>query len=274
MADRVYRGSQSLLEVQGEETQETREQELVATLEVEGNEQEVQQEQELVALLTVEEARLTEEEEQHLVALLDVEEPRRDVEEEPEIIALLDVLEEVPPIPVAPPQGFQAELGLIYLYNPDAANNLIHELNLTIEEVNEAVTDITQLTVDALKIKPYSLIGEPIAQYTPCTFDGCIYVALSTMAVKSPTFNPEEWAKIGTADYTKLYNKPNFITRADLSCTVPGLTYNANTGVLSQTNGYVIPTTTRMSNIESGIANTGRISLITARLNPEERKKA
>lgn len=265
MADEVYRGSQSLLEVQGEETQETREQELVATLSVEGNEQEEQQEQELVALLTVEEARLTEEEEQQLVALLDVEEPTRDVDEEPEIIAILDVVDEVPPIPVAPPQGFQAELGLIYLYNPDAANALIRELNITINEVNQAVEDVTQLTVDALKIKPYSLIGEPIAQYTPCTFDGCIYVALNTMAVKNPTFDPTQWAKIGTADYTKLYNKPNFITRADLSCTVPGLTYNAETGVLSQTNGYVIPTTSRMSTIESGIATNAANLLVETR---------
>ena len=133
MAKHVYRGSQSLLDVQGEETTpETREQELVATLNVENENQEEQQEQRLAALLTVEETRQTDEEQERLVALLDVEEPRRDNPQEQEIIALLDVIDEVPPIPVDPPQGFQAELGLIYLYNPDAANRLINELNLTI----------------------------------------------------------------------------------------------------------------------------------------------
>ena len=255
MADHVYRGSQSLLDVQGEETTpETREQELVATLDVENENQEEQQVQELVALLTVEETRQSDEEQQRLVALLDVQEPRRDDPQEQEIIALLDVIDEVPPIPVDPPQGFQAELGLIYLYNPDAANRLINELNLTIEEVNDAIADVTQLTVDALKIKPYSLLGEPIPIYTPCEFDGCIYIAVQTIDPKPTMFDPSQWAKAGTADYNKLFNKPSFITRADLSCTVPGLTYNYETGVLSLTTGYVIPTVSRMSGIESDIA--------------------
>ena len=255
MAKHVYRGSQSLLDVQGEETTpETREQELVATLDVENENQEEQQVQELVALLTVEETRQTDEEQERMVALLDVEEPRRDNPQEQEIIALLDVIDEVPPIPVDPPQGFQAELGLLYLYNPDAANRLIKELNLTIEEVNEAIADVTQLTVDALKIKPYSLLGEPIAIYTPCEFDGCIYIAVQTIDPKPAMFDPSQWAKAGTADYNKLFNKPSFITRADLSCTVPGLTYNYETGVLSLTTGYVIPTVSRMSGIESDIA--------------------
>ena len=175
MANHVYRGSQSLLDVQGEEnTPAAKDQELVATLSVESEQQEEQQEQKLAALLTVEETRQTDEEQQRLVALLDVQETRGEDTRTQEVIALLDVLDEVPPIPVNPPQGLQAELGLIYLYNPDAANSLIQELNLTIEEVNDAVQDITQLTVDAMKIKPYSLLGEPIAQNTPCTFDGCI----------------------------------------------------------------------------------------------------
>ena len=255
MADHVYRGSQSLLDVQGEEnTPATKDQELVATLSVESEQQEEQQEQKLAALLTVEETRQTDEEQQNLVALLDVQETRDENTQEQEIIALLDVLDEIPPIPVNPPQGLQAELSLLYLYNPDVTNSLIKELNLTIQEMNSAIEDVTQLTVDAMKIKPYSLLGEPIAQNTPCTFDGCVYIAITTITQKDPVFNPAQWAKVGTADYNKLYNKPNFITREDLSCTVPGLTYNSNTGVLSLTNGYVIPTSLKISQIDSGIA--------------------
>lgn len=255
MANHVYRGSQSLLDVQGEEnTPATKDQELVATLSVESEQQEEQQEQKLAALLTVEETRQTDEEQQNLVALLDVQETRDENTQEQEIIALLDVLDEIPPIPVNPPQGLQAELSLLYLYNPDVTNSLIEELNLTIQEMNSAIEDVTQLTVDAMKIKPYSLLGEPIAQNTPCTFDGCVYIAITTITQKDPVFNPAQWAKVGTADYNKLYNKPNFITREDLSCTVPGLTYNSNTGVLSLTNGYVIPTSLKISQIDSGIA--------------------
>lgn len=265
MAKHVYRGSQSLLDVQGEEnTPAAKDQELVATLSVESEQQEEQQEQQLAALLTVEETRQTDEEQQRLVALLDVQENRSEDTRAQEVIALLDVLDEVPPIPVNPPQGLQAELGLVYLYNPDAANSLIQELNLTIEEVNDAVQDITQLTVDAMKIKPYSLLGEPIAQNTPCTFDGCIYVAVATIAQKDPVFNPAQWAKVGTADYNKLYNKPDFITRSDLSCTATGLTYNQETGVLSLTSGYVIPTVAKISQIDTGIAtNATNLTLET-----------
>lgn len=265
MAKHVYRGSQSLLDVQGEEnTPAAKDQELVATLSVESEQQEEQQEQKLAALLTVEETRQTDEEQQRLVALLDVQENRSEDTRTQEVIALLDVLDEVPPIPVNPPQGLQAELSLIYLYNPDAANSLIQELNLTIEEVNDAVQDITQLTVDAMKIKPYSLLGEPIAQNTPCTFDGCIYVAVATIAQKDPVFNPAQWAKVGTADYNKLYNKPDFITRSDLSCTATGLTYSQETGVLSLTSGYVIPTVAKISQIDTGIAtNATNLTLET-----------
>ena len=265
MAKHVYRGSQSLLDVQGEEnTPAAKDQELVATLSVESEQQEEQQEQKLAALLTVEETRQTDEEQQRLVALLDVQENRSEDTRAQEVIALLDVLDEVPPIPVNPPQGLQAELGLVYLYNPDSANSLIQELNLTIEEVNDAVQDITQLTVDAMKIKPYSLLGEPIAQNTPCTFDGCIYVAVATIAQKDPVFNPAQWAKVGTADYNKLYNKPDFITRSDLSCTATGLTYNQETGVLSLTSGYVIPTVAKISQIDTGIAtNATNLTLET-----------
>lgn len=255
MADHVYRGSQSLLDVQGEEnTPATKDQELVATLSVENEQQEEQQEQKLAALLTVEETRQTDEEQQNLVALLDVQETRDEDTQEQEIIALLDVLDEIPPIPVNPPQGLQAELGLLYLYNPDVTNSLIEKLNLTIQEMNGAIEDVTQLTVDAMKIKPYSLLGEPIAQNTPCTFDGCVYIAITTITQKDPVFNPAQWAKVGTADYNKLYNKPNFITREDLSCTALGLTYNSNNGVLSLTSGYVIPTSLKISQIDSGIA--------------------
>ena len=40
-----------------------------------------------------------------------------------------------PTIPNYPPQGIQAQLDLLYLWNPDVANDLIEQLNKALEEV-------------------------------------------------------------------------------------------------------------------------------------------
>ena len=42
-----------------------------------------------------------------------------------------------PTIPNYPPQGIQAQLDLLYLWNPDAANDLIDQLNTALEEVGK-----------------------------------------------------------------------------------------------------------------------------------------
>ena len=42
-----------------------------------------------------------------------------------------------PTIPNYPPQGIQAQLDLLYLWNPDAANDLIDQLNKALEEVGK-----------------------------------------------------------------------------------------------------------------------------------------
>ena len=170
--------------------------------------------------------------------------------------SLLDVVEEVPPIPVEPVQGFQAELGLVYLYNPDAANTLVANLNNAIGDVNKAVEDITQLVVDALKIKPYSMIPDVVEQYTPCVYENTIYVATNDIEEKPVIFDPSQWTKVGTADYNQLLNKPEFITKADLSCTATGLEYNSSTGNLSLVSGYVIPTTATITQLSSDVATT------------------
>ena len=42
-----------------------------------------------------------------------------------------------PTVPNYPPQGIQAQLDLLYLWNPDAANDLIDQLNKALEEVGK-----------------------------------------------------------------------------------------------------------------------------------------
>lgn len=45
-----------------------------------------------------------------------------------------------PTIPNYPPQGIQAQLDLLYLWNPDAANDLIDQLNKALEEMATTVS--------------------------------------------------------------------------------------------------------------------------------------
>ena len=42
-----------------------------------------------------------------------------------------------PTIPIFPPQGIQAQLDLIYLWNPDVANNLIDQINKALEDLDK-----------------------------------------------------------------------------------------------------------------------------------------
>ena len=45
-----------------------------------------------------------------------------------------------PTIPNYPPQGIQAQLDLLYLWNPDVANDLIDQINKALEEVGKDLT--------------------------------------------------------------------------------------------------------------------------------------
>lgn len=191
MADEVYQGSQSLLDVLGEEnTPET---------------------------------------------------------EEQEIIALLDVLEEVPPIPVDPPQGLQAELGLLYLWNPDAANSLI-------EQINEAIREVEELVVEGMTIKPYGQLPDSVAMNMPCAYDNCIWTAKQNIAGRPDEFNESQWNKRATFDFGHLINVPPFITLESLSSEAEGLLYDPETGIFSLDDGYLIPTSAKFAQIDSAIS--------------------
>lgn len=191
MADEVYQGSQSLLDVLGEEnTPETEEQEL---------------------------------------------------------IALLDVLEEVPPIPVDPPQGLQAELGLAYLWNPDAANSLI-------EQINEAIRDVEELVVEAITIKPYGQLPDSVVMNTPCAYDNCLWTAKQNIAGRPDEFNESQWNKRATFDFEHLINVPPFITLESLSSEAEGLLYDPETGIFSLDDGHLIPTSAKFAQIDSAIS--------------------
>ncbi|MBV6342687.1 hypothetical protein HWQ67_13950, partial [Candidatus Magnetobacterium casensis] len=59
------------------------------------------------------------------------------------------------------------------------------------------------------------------------------------------------WINLTQSGYTDIQS------RAAMSCTVPGLTYNSTTGLTSLTSGYLIPTTTQSTNWDMAYSHAG-----------------
>lgn len=76
-----------------------------------------------------------------------------------------------PTIPNYPPQGIQAQLDLLYLWNPDVANDLIEQLNTALEEVTSDLSayltkdeaDATYATITTVNGKQDALTAEQLA---------------------------------------------------------------------------------------------------------------
>lgn len=94
----------------------------------------------------------------------------------------------LPTINNEPPQGIQALLDTVYLWNPDVANDLI-------DKINELLARLNTLSGT---IPPYSELVSPIQQYTPCYNGDNVYVAAQDMDTLPETFNPSQWILIAT----------------------------------------------------------------------------
>jgi len=76
-----------------------------------------------------------------------------------------------PTIPNYPPQGIQAQLDLLYLWNPDVANDLIDQLNNALEEVGKDLDNYltkdeaaaTYATITTVNEKQDTLTAEQLA---------------------------------------------------------------------------------------------------------------
>lgn len=98
---------------------------------------------------------------------------------------MADVL---PTINNEPPQGIQAMLDTIYLWNPDVANELIEKVNELLEEIGNV----------SGTIRPYSELTAPVLQYMPCYDGDNVYVAARELAVLPAELNPSDWILIAT----------------------------------------------------------------------------
>lgn len=94
----------------------------------------------------------------------------------------------LPTINNEPPQGIQALLDTVYLWNPDVANDLI-------EKINELLRSIDNVSG---KIPPYSELEAPILQYMPCYDGDNVYVAAQDLDELPGTLNPSQWILIAT----------------------------------------------------------------------------
>lgn len=94
----------------------------------------------------------------------------------------------LPTINNEPPQGIQALLDTVYLWNPDVANDLI-------EKINELLAKLGDVSGT---IPPYSALEAPVQQYTPCYNGDNVYVAARDLEELPAIFDPTEWILIAT----------------------------------------------------------------------------
>lgn len=98
----------------------------------------------------------------------------------------------LPTIPNDPPQGIQALLDKVYLWNPDVSNELIEKINALLAKLGDAIG----------AIRPYSELVAPISQYEPCYYGSGVYVASRELTEVPAEFNEVDWILIATKGVT------------------------------------------------------------------------
>lgn len=98
----------------------------------------------------------------------------------------------LPTIPNDPPQGIQALLDKVYLWNPDVSNELIEKINALLAKLGDAIG----------AIRPYSELVAPINQYEPCYYGSGVYVASRELTEVPAEFNEVDWILIATKGVT------------------------------------------------------------------------
>jgi len=98
----------------------------------------------------------------------------------------------LPTIPNDPPQGIQALLDKVYLWNPDVSNELIEKINALLAKLGDSIG----------VIRPYNEMVAPINQYEPCYYGDGVYVAARELTEVPAEFNEEDWILIARKEIT------------------------------------------------------------------------
>ena len=192
-----------------------------------------------------------------------------------------------PTIPNYPPQGIQAQLDLLYLWNPDVANDLIDQLNTALEEVGKdldnyltkdeaAATYATITTVngkqDTLTAEQLAAVNSGITAEHVTTYDAYAADISQAQADATKAENAAEVAQ-QTANLagqeaaqalTQLAGKQATLTEPQLNAVNSGITsakvasYDAYAGEISA-----------KVNIAQGAGNAGKVMTVGADGNVE-----
>lgn len=187
-----------------------------------------------------------------------------------------------PTIPNYPPQGIQAQLDLLYLWNPDVANDLIDQINKALEEVGKdldnyltkaeaAATYATITTVDgkqdALTAEQLAAVNSGITAEHVTTYDAYAAEISQAQADATKAENAAEVAQ-QTANLagqeaaqalTQLAGKQATLTDPQLNAVNSGVTaakvasYDAYAGEISA-----------KVNIAQGAENAGKVMTVSA----------
>ena len=111
----------------------------------------------------------------------------------------------LPTIPNDPPQGIQALLDKVYLWNPDVSNDLIEKINALLANLGDAIG----------AIRPYNELVAPINQYEPCYYGDGVYVAKTDLSEIPVEFNEEDWILIARKEITADEIHINFAGQED-----------------------------------------------------------
>lgn len=118
-----------------------------------------------------------------------------------------------PTIPNNPPQGIQAQLDLLYLYNPDVANKLIEQLRAGLIEITDLVEEVQKALADLQGVLRYKGSVETYDDLpTEGNVTGDVWNVIDTD--KNYAWDGEKWDEFGSGIDTSV-----FLTKTDASAT-------------------------------------------------------
>lgn len=110
----------------------------------------------------------------------------------------------IPTIPNFPPQGIQAQLDLLYLYNPDAANNLVAQLEAGLLKIEELQKEIEKALQDMQGVLRYKGSVQTEADLpTTGNVIGDVWNIISTD--ENVAWTGTEWDKFGSTIDTSVF---------------------------------------------------------------------
>jgi len=132
-----------------------------------------------------------------------------------------------PTIPNFPPQGIQAQLDLLYLYNPDAANKLIEQLNAGLADMEAFKKELEKALQDLQGVLRYK---GSVETETDLPAEGNVIgdVWNITSTDENVAWDGTKWDKFGSAVDTAV-----FLTKTDAANTYLPLAGGQITGALS-----------------------------------------